>query len=106
MRFFRLKEIRKLLTFVFILISNSLQGYSNILVRSKAYQLKFFCILFLGSISFLQTAAQGVLLGKIVQDKSSKQTDNSLPGANVYWLNGGRPAISDKKGEFEIQLPD
>ncbi|MBP6335633.1 MAG: TonB-dependent receptor [Bacteroidia bacterium] len=106
MRFFRLKEIRKLLTFVFVHLRNSLQGFSRALVSIKTYTPKYFSILLLVSISFQRATAQGVLRGKIVDNKTSKQTDTSLPGANVYWINGGSPTISDQKGEFKIQLPD
>jgi len=65
------------------------------------------CLLFLFFINNTSTVyAQNVLKGKVVERDDVRKVDNELPGANVYWLNGASPTVTDDRGNFSIELPD
>ncbi len=50
--------------------------------------------------------AQTNLKGKVVERNEEKKMENELPGANVYWLGGDFPTVTDEHGDFTIKLAD
>lgn len=50
--------------------------------------------------------SQELLKGKVVERDNVSKTENELPGANVYWIDGSFPTVTDEHGNFSISLPD
>ena len=69
------------------------------------HPVSFLGILFLLSLP-LAGSAQATLRGKVVEWNDEKKSEIELPGANVYWLDGVSPTVTDEHGDFSIVLPD
>ena len=49
--------------------------------------------------------AQSILKGKVFELDENKKSENTLPGANVYWLESNVAVTTNDLGEFSIASP-
>ena len=87
------------------LFSGVLLFFQAIFAKREWHSKKVFSCLTIVFYMTTTVIAQDVLTGKVVDWDKVKNTESTLPGANVYWIDGSAQTSTDTNGIFSIPMP-